>query len=197
MRRAKLAASCRRNLNVFVINSFTRIPLSSGGDEDGGRDGGDEDGGGEGGSWARDCDASWSLPCAISTLARSTRSLRTACSVSSSCVACVHFLREMAPPGRGCVVWTFGLVSAPSYPRHLSHSQPRALATHANSGAAGLRPPPLFWHKQNKIKLPRHPVCSPVASRVSALLLPLGRDVVGPSSVSHGVKAKCSGSWPG
>ena len=144
MRRAKLAASCRRNLNVFVINSFTRIPLSSGGDEDGGRDGGDEDGGGEGGSWARDCDASWSLPCAISTLARSTRSLRTACSVSSSCVACVHFLREMAPPGRGCVVWTFGLVSAPSYPRHLSRSPPRAPATHANSGAAGLRPPPLF-----------------------------------------------------
>ena len=50
----------------------------------------------------------------------------------------------MAPPGRGCVVWTFGLVSAPSYPCHLSRSQPRALATHANSGAAGLRPPPLF-----------------------------------------------------
>jgi hypothetical protein len=55
-----------------------------------------------------------------------------------------YFLREMAPPGRGCVVWTFGLVSAPSYPCHLSRSQPRALATHANSGAAGLRPPPLF-----------------------------------------------------
>ena len=56
----------------------------------------------------------------------------------------MDFLREMAPPGRGCVVWTFGLVSAPSYPRHLSHSQPHALATHVNSGAAGLRPPPLF-----------------------------------------------------
>ena len=26
----------------------------------------------------------------------------------------LNFLREMAPPGRGCVVWTFGLVSAPS-----------------------------------------------------------------------------------
>ena len=37
-----------------------------------------------------------------------------------------HFLREMAPPGRGCVVWTVGLVSAPSYPRHLSRSQPFA-----------------------------------------------------------------------
>ena len=39
-------------------------------------------------------------------------------------------MREMAPPGKGCVVWTFGLVSAPSYPRHLSRSQPRSLATH-------------------------------------------------------------------
>ena len=64
-----------------------------------------------------------------------------------------HFLREMAPPGRGCVVWTFGLVSSPSYPRHLSRLQPHALATHVNSGAAGLRPPPLFRHNQLKIRL--------------------------------------------
>ena len=55
-----------------------------------------------------------------------------------------HFLREMAPPGRGCVVWTFGLVSVPSYPRHLSRSLSHAPATHVNGRAAGLRPPPLF-----------------------------------------------------
>ena len=57
-------------------------------------------------------------------------------------------MREMAPPGRGCVVWTFGLVSVPSYPRHLSRHLSRSLshapATHVNGRAAGLRPPPLF-----------------------------------------------------
>lgn len=107
------------------------------------------------------------------------------------------FLREVAPPGRGCVVQTFSPVSAPSHPRHLSRSQQHAPATHVNSGAAGLRPPPLFRHNQNKSKLPRHPVCSPVASRVSALLLLVGRDAVGPSSVPDGLKAKCSESWSG
>ena len=60
----------------------------------------------------------------------------------------IHFLREMAPPGRGCVVRTFGLVSVPSYPRHLSRHLSRSLshapATHVNGRAAGLRPPPLF-----------------------------------------------------
>jgi len=106
-------------------------------------------------------------------------------------------LREVAPPGRGCVVQTFSPVSAPSHPRHLSRSQQHAPATHVNSGAAGLRPPPLFRHNQNKSKLPRHPVCSPVASRVSALLLLVGRDAVGPSSVPDGLKAKCSESWSG
>ena len=54
----------------------------------------------------------------------------------------------MAPPGRGCVVRTFGLVSVPSYPRHLSRHLSRSLshapATHVNGRAAGLRPPPLF-----------------------------------------------------
>ena len=63
------------------------------------------------------------------------------------------------------MVQTFSPVSAPSHPRHLSRSQQHAPATHVNSGAAGLRPPPLFRHNQNKSKLPRHPVCSPVASR--------------------------------
>ena len=108
-----------------------------------------------------------------------------------------YFLREMAPPGRGCVVWTFGLVSAPSYPRHLSRSPPRAPATHANSGAAGLRPPPLFSTINPRLNFHaiRSAVRLPRASQ--PLLLPVGRDAVGPSSVPHGVKAKCSGSWSG
>ena len=100
-------------------------------------------------------------------------------------------MREMAPPGRGCVVWTFGLVSAPSYPRHLSRSPPRAPATHANSGAAGLRPPPLFSTINPRLNFHaiRSAVRLPRASQ--PLLLPVGRDAVGPSSVPHGVKAKC------
>ena len=49
--------------------------------------------------------------------------------MATPCTNSLHFLREMAPPGWGCVVWTFGLVSAPSYPRLLSRSQPHALAT--------------------------------------------------------------------
>ena len=108
-----------------------------------------------------------------------------------------YFLREMAPPGRGCVVWTFGLVSAPSYPRHLSRSPPRAPATHANSGAAGLRPPPLFSTINPRLNFHaiRSAVRLPRASQ--PLLLPVGRDAVRPSSVPHGVKAKCSGSWSG
>ena len=50
---------------------------------------------------------------------------------------------------------------------------------------------PLAAARARDTKPPRHPVCSPVASRVSALLLPVGRDAVRPSSVPHGVKAKC------
>ena len=73
------------------------------------------------------------------------------------CACCARAARKgmgQAPsferngPGRGCAVWTFGPVSAPSYPRRLSRSQQHAPNTHVNSGAAGVRPPPLFRHNQ-------------------------------------------------
>ena len=107
-----------------------------------------------------------------------------------------HFLREMAPPGRGCVVWTVGLVSAPSYPRRLSrpHHQSHTAHDTVELLARGHRRSSCTCNIKNNSTPPRHPVSSPVASRVSALLPPVGGDAVKPSSVPDDVGAKCSGS---
>ena len=106
-----------------------------------------------------------------------------------------HFLREMAPPGRGCVVWTVGLVSAPSYPRRLSrpHHQSHTAHDTVELLARGHRRSSCTCNIKNNSTPPRHPVSSPVASRVSALLPPVGGDAVKPSSVPDDVGAKCSG----
>ena len=106
------------------------------------------------------------------------------------------FLREMAPPGRGCVVWTVGLVSAPSYPRRLSrpHHQSHTAHDTVELLARGHRRSSCTCNIKKNSTPPRHPVSSPVASRVSALLPPVGGDAVKPSSVPDDVGAKCSGS---
>ena len=44
----------------------------------------------------------------------SKRGVASVTEVSQGCLS--HFLREMAPPGRGCLVWTVGPVSAPARP---------------------------------------------------------------------------------
>ena len=108
-------------------------------------------------------------------------------------------LREMAPPGGGCVFWTVDLVSAPSYPRHPRHlPRPHHQSHTAHDTvellARGHRRSSCTCNIKNNSTPPRHPVSSPVASRVSALLPPVGGDAVKPSSVPDDVGAKCSGS---
>ena len=119
-----------------------------------------------------------------------------ACLASFLPLPSAFFLREVAPPGRGCVVWTVGLVSAPSYPRHLSrpHHQSHTAHDTVEPLARGHRRSSCTHNIKNNSTPPRHPVSSPVASRVSALLPPVGGDAVKPSSVPDDVGAKCSGS---
>ena len=156
------------------------------------------------------CDASLRIPSAGVSV--SSRCITMGRHLSSAAVRCAllgntsglfsprrDLLREMAPPGRGCVVWTVDLVSAPSYPRHPRHlPRPHHQSHTAHDTvellARGHRRSSCTCNIKNNSTPPRHPVSSPVASRVSALLPPVGRDAVKPSSVPDDVGAKCSGS---
>ena len=68
--------------------------------------------------------------------------------------------------------------------------------THANSGNAFFRPSLLFTHKQNNTELHaiRSAVRLPRASQPCSCSGREARDVVKPSSVPDGVRAKCSES---